>query len=340
MRSYHGDLSTVTGSDFVPFNAVDYRVSTSSYTDDTLDGGSSGSAVVPNVPVDGKYRLVLDYRPQRLTLTVTVGGNAASLIEYPLAPVSAGQVSVNYLTGVLEFAAADAGKAVVAQYRDLGTVTDAGTFNAMQKAVSDGTSGPIDPSRLPGPWLQELGEAMGGDFGFPAFDDVGELKGFRLIVGTPNRITVANNDGNAGNPTIDVGPDIARRDVANTFAAAQTMDQGAIIKGLTLPPTQLYANSANVNHNLAAGDVVLSMGNNSASYTINVTMPTAVAGRTFLIINTGPLQNAPVFTATGGALFTWAGGGFVTTYNGPTADHAAYLIYAETTMRWRVFPLT
>lgn len=116
----------------MPFNAKDFAVSTSVYTDDTLDGGSPGSAVVPAVAVGGAYKLVLDYRPQRTTLGVTLDGVGASLVEYPLVPGSAGVVGINYVSGVLQFHSADIGKDVVATYKDLGSVLDAGSFNQMQ----------------------------------------------------------------------------------------------------------------------------------------------------------------------------------------------------------------
>lgn len=126
----------------------------------------------------------------------------------------------------------------------------------------------------------------------------------------------------------------------NTWTGSNNFTIGAVLRGLTLPPTVLYANSANINHTIISSDVVLSLGNNSGSYTINVTMPTPTLGRCILVINSGVLQNAPTFTCSGDVRFTWSGGGFVTTYNGPTADHAAVLLYAESLTRWRVIALT
>lgn len=87
-------------------------------------------------PSSSPYTMVLDYRPKRGTLGVTIAGVAASVIEYGVTPVT-GQVAVNYLDGRIVTAAADAGDTVVATYQHWGSVLDAGLWNSLQAAVAD-----------------------------------------------------------------------------------------------------------------------------------------------------------------------------------------------------------
>jgi hypothetical protein len=108
---------------FVPILGVNYGVYSSTYTDSF------------SVPTASPYKMVLDYRPQRGTVSITIAGAPAALIE-GAPPQSAGVVSVDYFCGVVEFHSGDAGKAVVAQYKHFGTVLDAGLFNRLQYEVA------------------------------------------------------------------------------------------------------------------------------------------------------------------------------------------------------------
>ena len=73
-------------------------------------GSDSDTATVPGTP----YKLILDFRPVRGKLSITLNGAAASLQEWGSAPGSVGRVAVNYVTGELQFHASDTGKTAVA----------------------------------------------------------------------------------------------------------------------------------------------------------------------------------------------------------------------------------
>lgn len=114
--------------------ALTYDVYPVAITDNTLDGAAW---VVP-----AAQKCLLAHRPQRGTLSITIATVAASIIEWPnngtgAAPATAGTVAVNYLTGSVWFHADDVGKAVSATYKHLGTVLDAGWFNAIQAMLID-----------------------------------------------------------------------------------------------------------------------------------------------------------------------------------------------------------
>lgn len=87
-----------------------------------------GEAIVAeagNVPAsadfEGKYRLNLDQVPmEQAGMTVEVATNPRTIIPYG-ETVSAGQVGVSMVTGVLEFHSSDAGLAVEVDYTGKGT---------------------------------------------------------------------------------------------------------------------------------------------------------------------------------------------------------------------------
>jgi hypothetical protein len=134
MRSWADSLTEVTvdiTAAYTPIEMKPYGDYNTPYTDNTLDGGSSGTAVVP---AGSPYRLVLDYRPKRNSLSITLNGVTTSLREAG-AIAAAGAVVVDYVSGELLFHSADTGKAVVATYKHFGSVPDPYFVMKMEKMI-------------------------------------------------------------------------------------------------------------------------------------------------------------------------------------------------------------
>ncbi len=98
------------------------------YTDNTLNGGAPGSAVVPS---GSPYKLTLEFRPKELTIGITLDGAPTSLLQWGTVPSASGQIALNYISGEISFHSSDTGKAVVATYEALGTVVDPYTLNRL-----------------------------------------------------------------------------------------------------------------------------------------------------------------------------------------------------------------
>jgi len=368
LRTFRGDISTLTGGGYVPFNTRDFAVGTSTYTDDALDGGTSGTAEVPSVSVGGKYKLILDYRPQRTTLTVTLNGIPASLVEYPAAPVSVGSVGINYLSGVLEFNVADIGKAVVATYKDLGSVLDAGSLNQIQKDLEFAQETAANHTHLADQveWvgggsisveegLNELTIEIGGKQN--ADSDLTAIAGLsttgliartntgaaavRTITGSTD-LSVTNGNGVSGNPTISLGSNVAKKNVDNGFSVLQQLLAGALIAGLNLPGEQIYATAGNLVHNVVLTDVIFSCWTTGAN-TINLNLPdlaTVPFGHILLIFNVSSMTTGVVLnTFNGSQHINGAGISPVTSLTLGTGDTQLYLLIADPVIRWRIFQL-
>ncbi len=137
MRTYGNNIAEAIAEAAATLKTLDAKnydtYIASNHTDNTLDGGSAGTATVP---ASGTYKRVLDFRPLRNTISITLNGVAASLVEWPTVPGSAGIIAVNYLSGELLFHSGDASKLVVATYKHTGTVPDAHAWNRVQVAIT------------------------------------------------------------------------------------------------------------------------------------------------------------------------------------------------------------
>lgn len=95
--------------DFRNYDQSGYAVSEESFSVPAIADG------------DSRYRMNLDYTPlSQGGMTIEVGGNARTVIPYGETP-STGQVAVSFVTGAIEFNAADASGSVEATYTGYGT---------------------------------------------------------------------------------------------------------------------------------------------------------------------------------------------------------------------------
>lgn len=133
MRRWTADISDISSA-LAVYSPPNFKNWSDTYTDNYTDNAGYAS-----VPASSPYKRVLDFRPKRLTISITLAGVAATLIEWGSAP-SAGCVAVNYITGEVEFNSADAGKAVVAIYKHWGSVLDADAANRMGRALQATTT--------------------------------------------------------------------------------------------------------------------------------------------------------------------------------------------------------
>ena len=130
MRVWADSLAGVAGLEWEPVEVKPYGNHVGEYVDEGT------------VPATSPYKRVLDFRPVRGKLSITISGTPATLIEWGTAPSGTGVVAVDWVGGQLEFAAADAGAAVVATMSEhYGTVIDAGLLMRMGQAIALGTGG-------------------------------------------------------------------------------------------------------------------------------------------------------------------------------------------------------
>lgn len=304
------------------------------------------------------------------TIEATIAGAAAEVVPYSFTP-AAGEVAVSRALGLVKYnQGADGAKTLAVTYTPAGTRLTAGKMQAMESEppewgdIGGSLSDQTDlQSALNGKAalshthstsdVTGLDSALSGKQ--PLDSDLTAIAGLattgliartgtgtaaaRTITGTGD-ITVNNGNGVTGNPIIAAGSNLARLNAAQTFSALQTFNLGAVLKGLVFPATELNAHSANVNYQVLASDTMLVLGNNNASYTLNITLPAPVVGKFIWVFNSGALVNAPVFdTGSGSVLFTWAGGGFTQTYNGEQGDHKMTILYCANASRWRAIAL-
>ena len=125
MRVWADSLAGVAGLEWEPVEVKPYGNHVGEYVDEGT------------VPATSPYKRVLDFRPVRGKLSITISGTPATLIEWGTAPSGTGVVAVDWVGGQLEFAAADAGAAVVATLAEhYGTVVDSGLLNSLQSEIA------------------------------------------------------------------------------------------------------------------------------------------------------------------------------------------------------------
>lgn len=135
----------------------------------TTDGGSSYDRTHTGT-VPAGLQIMLDLAPlANYPMVITVGGNARTIIA--AGTPSSGQVLVDFVSGLIQFAAADASASYSITYRGRGTALDATWWNTLQKELA-ATQSAVQPY-IYGERL--IGEATGVNLKTAATTNVGAV---------------------------------------------------------------------------------------------------------------------------------------------------------------------